>query len=88
MLHSAWSGDPAVVVPSPPGAGKTRLVALLAATLSDRARLRVGIAAQTRDQAVELARSLSTDDSPAFVNGLLGRILELKPMLAPEPSDP
>ena len=40
------------------------------------------------DQAVELARTLSTDDSPAFVNGLLGRILELKPMLAPEPSDP
>jgi hypothetical protein len=32
VLHSAWSGDPAVVVPSPPGAGKTRLVALLAAT--------------------------------------------------------
>ena len=58
VLHSAWSGDPAVVVPSPPGAGKTRLVALLAATLSDRARLRVGIAAQTRDQAVELARRL------------------------------
>ena len=36
------------------------------------------------DQAVELARSLSTDDSPAFVNGLLGRLLDLKPMLAPE----
>jgi transcription antitermination protein NusB len=35
------------------------------------------------DQAVELARSLSTDDSPAFVNGMLGRLLELKPMLAP-----
>ncbi len=36
------------------------------------------------DQAVELARSLSTDDSPAFVNGLLGRLLELKPSLAPQ----
>jgi len=35
------------------------------------------------DQAVELARSLSTDDSPTFVNGLLGRLLELKPALAP-----
>ena len=35
------------------------------------------------DQAVELARSLSTDDSPSFVNGLLGRLLELKPVLAP-----
>jgi N utilization substance protein B len=33
------------------------------------------------DEAVELARSLSTDDSPSFVNGLLGRIVDLKPML-------
>ena len=32
-------------------------------------------------EAVELARDLSTDDSPAFVNGLLGRILDLKPTL-------
>jgi transcription antitermination protein NusB len=33
-------------------------------------------------EAVELVRDLSTDDSPAFVNGLLGRILDLKPTLA------
>jgi N utilization substance protein B len=33
------------------------------------------------DEAVELARSLSTDDSPQFVNGLLGRIVDLKPTL-------
>ena len=33
------------------------------------------------DEAVELAKELSTDDSPAFVNGLLGRLLELKPRL-------
>jgi len=33
------------------------------------------------DEAVELARSLSTDDSPVFINGLLGRILDLKPTL-------
>jgi N utilization substance protein B len=38
------------------------------------------------DQAVELARSLSTDDSPGFVNGVLGRLLDLKPMLAPSES--
>lgn len=65
VLHSAWSGDPAVVVPSPPGSGKTRLVALLAATLATRADLRVGIAAQTRDQAVEIARRLGALDCPA-----------------------
>jgi transcription antitermination protein NusB len=33
-------------------------------------------------EAVQLARSLSTDASPAFVNGLLARLLELKPSLA------
>ena len=32
-------------------------------------------------EAVELAASLSTDESPAFVNGLLGRLLQLKPAL-------
>src|SRR3954453_9089032 len=33
-------------------------------------------------EAVELASSLSTDESPAFVNGLLARLLMLKPSLA------
>ncbi len=32
-------------------------------------------------EAVELAASLSTEESPAFVNGLLGRLLQLKPVL-------
>jgi len=59
----------------------------------DRALLRVGAYevlycddvpdAVAVNEAVDLARSLSTDDSPAFVNGLLGRIVELKPTLAP-----
>lgn len=34
-------------------------------------------------EAVVLAGNLSTDDSASFVNGLLGRLLELKPTLAP-----
>ncbi|NYE94335.1 N utilization substance protein B [Psychromicrobium silvestre] len=32
-------------------------------------------------EAVELAKTLSTDDSPQFVNGLLGRLQQLKPTL-------
>jgi transcription antitermination protein NusB len=32
-------------------------------------------------EAVALAADLSTDDSPSFVNGLLGRLLELKPTM-------
>ncbi len=53
-LFAAWSGDPAVVVASPPGAGKTRLVVHLAEQLNRRAGLRVAIAAQTRAQALEV----------------------------------
>jgi transcription antitermination protein NusB len=33
-------------------------------------------------EAVALAGELSTDDSSSFVNGLLGRLLELKPTLS------
>ena len=33
-------------------------------------------------EAVELATILSTDDSPKFVTGLLGRLAEVKPTLA------
>jgi N utilization substance protein B len=33
-------------------------------------------------EAVQLARDLSTDESPSFVNGLLARLLELKPTLS------
>ncbi len=33
-------------------------------------------------EAVSLARDLSTDDSPSFVNGLLARIAEIKPSLS------
>lgn len=57
----------------------------------DRAVLRIGVLellwhddvpdAVAIDEAVELAKSLSTDESPAFVNGLLARIKSLKPSL-------
>jgi N utilization substance protein B len=56
----------------------------------DRALLRLAIyellwtdvpAAVVLDEAVELAKSLSTEDSPRFVNGLLGRIASLGPAL-------
>ncbi len=33
------------------------------------------------DEAVQLAKEYSTDDSAAFVNGLLARFLELKPTI-------
>lgn len=33
------------------------------------------------DEAVQLAKTLSTDDSPRFVNGVLGQILAIAPRL-------
>ncbi len=57
----------------------------------DRQVLRIGVYellwnpdvpdAVVLDEAVELAKALSTDDSPSFVNGLLGRLLQMKPTL-------
>lgn len=58
----------------------------------DRAVLRLGVFellycddvpdAVVVDEAVELVKELSTDESPGFVNGLLGRIMDIKPTLA------
>jgi N utilization substance protein B len=55
----------------------------------DRAVLRLGAyemlwrddipTAVAIDEAVELAKSLSTDDSPAFVNGVLARLAKERP---------
>jgi N utilization substance protein B len=55
----------------------------------DRAILRLGVYellwrddvpdAVAIDEAVELAKSLSTDESPRFINGVLGRIVLVKP---------
>ena len=33
------------------------------------------------DEAVQIVKDLSTDESPGFVNGLLGRLVDLKPTL-------
>ncbi len=58
----------------------------------DRAILRIGAYevvyndeipdAVAISEAVELATSLSTHDSPSFINGLLARLSEVKPTLA------
>lgn len=61
----------------------------------DRAVLRLGVYellwrddipdAVVIDEAVELAKTLSTDESPKFVNGVLGKVLrEGPPRFSPE----
>jgi hypothetical protein len=69
-LFAAWSGDPAVVVAAPPGAGKTRLVVHLADQLQRRAWLRVAVAVQTRHQAVGVATRAAAIGAKV---GLLGQ---------------
>lgn len=59
VLLAAWGGDAGIVVPACPGAGKSRLVALLAGALAHRVGLRVAVAAQTREQCAELARRIA-----------------------------
>jgi N utilization substance protein B len=59
----------------------------------DRAVLRLGVYellwrddvphAVVIDEAVELAKTLSTDESPRFVNGVLARVLRERPALSP-----
>lgn len=70
VLLAVWSGDPCVVCPAAPGAGKSRLVTLLSAALAHRAGLRVAVAAQTREQAAELARRIgaASDRAALIVN--------------------
>src|SRR5690606_14987043 len=58
-VFATWSGDPVVVVASPPGAGKTRPVTHLGRDLAERARLRIAIAAQTRAQALDVANRIA-----------------------------
>lgn len=59
VLLAVWSADPGTVVRAAPGSGKSRLTSLLAAALAERGGLRVAVAAQTRDQAAELARRIA-----------------------------
>lgn len=71
VLLAAWGGDPAICVPACPGAGKSRLVALLAGALAHRVGLRVAVAAQTREQAAELSRRIAavSDRASLIVSG-------------------
>lgn len=63
-LFATWSGDPATIIDSPPGAGKTHLITHLAHLLHTRAGMTIAIAAQTRSQAIDVADRTATLGSP------------------------
>jgi hypothetical protein len=73
-------GQPVVVVDSPPGAGKTRLVEAVTAVAVLRGGLRVAVATARAEQSYELMRRLVLD-----FNGL--RIQPLVPEDRPLPAD-
>ena len=64
----------------------------------DRAILRLGVyellwcndvpPAVVIDEAVELAKVLSTEESPRFVNGVLARVLRDRPQVSQAPGSP
>jgi len=67
-----WAGEPAVIVRSPPGAGKTWLVERLAIQSLARLGERVMLVTQTNQQSFDLARRL-TEDFPRFTAHLFHR---------------
>src|SRR5690349_19873622 len=67
VLHE---GHPAVVVDSPPGAGKTRLVESVVATAVQHARLRVVVAAPRTEQTYDFLRRLIANFDPMVIQVL------------------
>lgn len=57
-LYEVWSGERIVTIDSPPGAGKTRTIVIIAAHLGQRSPLKVVIGTPTRAQAFATAARL------------------------------
>jgi hypothetical protein len=69
-------GEPLVIVPSPPGAGKTSLVEAVAVAGVHHG-LRVLVAAPRAEQTYDIMRRLIADYQPLSIQGLLAREREL-----------
>lgn len=68
VLEAVWRGDPAIVVPSPPGAGKSGLVERVAVMAMVELSERVAVACQTGAQTMDLVcRMAANYPSQRFV---------------------
>ncbi|WP_227471723.1 AAA family ATPase [Paenarthrobacter sp. YJN-5] len=63
-LYSVWSGAPITIVDSPPGAGKTTLVAQAVAYLRERSSLKIIVACATRRAAYDIAERIAAELGP------------------------
>jgi hypothetical protein len=54
IIEAVWRGDPAVIVPSPPGAGKSSTIERVAYAIAHLADRRVAVACNTNTQVVDL----------------------------------
>jgi hypothetical protein len=61
VLFELWSGKRAVVVSSPPGAGKTSLISAVGANLFEYAQIGVGVACNTVAQVISVANRIAAD---------------------------
>lgn len=68
-LYSVWTGDPLVIVDSPPGAGKTETIATISAHLSQRSDppLSICVVTPNRDQTVGVANRIATQVASPLV---------------------
>lgn len=66
-LARVWRGGEMTIIDSPPGAGKTELVATLVAHLATRAGMRILVGTPTKAQAVSLVHRVTEQVTPKFV---------------------
>lgn len=64
VLHSIFSGNPTTIVQSPPGAGKSTLVATVVKFLLEETELRIHVVAPTNNAALELASKIASMCGP------------------------
>ena len=86
VLESQWRGEPAVVLRSPPGAGKTGVAQRVALQSAAMLGQRCMVATQTNEQAFDLTRRLAANAGGGPVYFLakqgLSRIAEGRQRLA------
>ncbi len=86
ILETQWARDPAVVLKSPPGAGKTGVAERLAVQGMAGMGERVMLTTQTNEQAFDLARRLAEGFPRLITHMMVSKTLDLPPTLTALPN--